>query len=102
MLGLAEFYANKKVASFGDGRGHYKEAIDKTGKVTSYDGKNFEVDGRHIQWGKYVFDPLVNYENWLLQENNIEIQWEHVCPCSQGSLSNLVVLHNRLILSCEY
>ena len=21
-----------------------------------------------IQWGQYVFDPLVNYENWLLVE----------------------------------
>ena len=41
--GLAEFFANKRVASFGDGRGHYKEAIDKTGKVATYDGKAFQI-----------------------------------------------------------
>ena len=50
MLGLAEFYANKKVASFGDGRGHYKEAIDKTGKVTSYDGKGFQIQYALADW----------------------------------------------------
>ena len=48
----------------------------------------------------FKWDEPMRWANWLL-----EIQWEHVCPYFQyykGSQSNLVVLHNRLSLSCKF
>ena len=37
-LGMSEFLKGKKVASFGDGPGSYKNAFDKDNKVARYDG----------------------------------------------------------------
>ena len=35
---LASFFAGKSVGSFGDGRGYYKAALDKTKQLKLYDG----------------------------------------------------------------
>ena len=29
----------------------------------------------YIQWGQYIFDPLANYENWLLVEMGTEYKF---------------------------
>ena len=31
-----------------------------------------------IQWGQYVFDPLANYENWLLVEKGTAYNFTHL------------------------
>ena len=32
----------------------------------------------HLQWRQYVFDPLANYENWLLVEMGTEYKFTHL------------------------
>ena len=32
----------------------------------------------HVQWGQYIFDPLANYENWLLVEKGTKYKFTHL------------------------
>ena len=45
-------------------------------KVHMMDGcTSFAKQFMNIQWGQYVFDPLANYENWLLVEMGTEYKF---------------------------
>ena len=48
---------------------------DQSG-VSSWNFKRRRVDESiEIQWRQYVFDPLANYENWLLVEVGTEYKF---------------------------
>ena len=38
----------------------------------------FQLVCKGIQWGQYVFDPIANYENWLLVEMGTEYKFTHL------------------------
>ena len=60
------FCGHRVVFSEGAG-GHIRQVGITTGGLLSQGPLYI-----YIQWGQYVFDPLANYENWLLVEKGTE------------------------------
>ena len=51
--------------------------------------------GNHPQWGKYVFDLLVNYENWPLLENGTTYDFTHLSKVIRNKAVKKKILQQR-------